>query len=612
MRIMKVFNGIADTARCCSNRCTCRSGPRPRYSNFFAVVILALLSQPLWADVTASLSRDVIYDGDTVTLVIETTDMDHDGDPDYSVLQKDFDILGTRNSRQTQIINGQRSDKRQWHVELAPKNSGSIMVPAVRVGNEMTGPIPLSVKPQPAAQAAGPGQPAFVKAEIEPENGVVYVQQQVHYTLKLYYHDSLAEGSFDGLDIDDALIERLGDDHRYSTTINGEHYQVLERRFAIFPEKSGELVIPAAVFNGRMAGEPLQRRRSSGMSSMMDRFFGENMLRTPGKRVRLRSDAITLDIKPRPAAYSGDSWLPSAQLVLNDSWAEGPPEFRVGEPVTRTITLEAKGLESSHLPDITLASGNGVRLYPEKPEQATRTDGKWVYGISKQAVAYVPTASGRITLPEIRLDWWDTATQQQRTAVIPSWEINVLPGEGGAAETFTPAAAEADAPPVLEVADIAVDEPPGGADQRNRLAVALLVLVLFITAVYFWRKRGRQDVEPVTNATTASSVKQQLAQGAAALEKACQQNDAPAAARALLQWAAARWPDDAPRNLGALTRQLENGTDEIRALERALYAADRVDWQGQALWQVFSHGFREKAVASDRGDQDELSPLYPY
>ena len=610
---MNRFRKIVDMVRFC-NKKACGSGPRTRYAGLMAALLLALLSQPLRADITATLSQDAIYDGDSVTLIIETTDMQQDGEPDVDVLQQDFEILGTRNSRHTQIINGQRSDKRQWHIELLPKNSGIVTVPAISVGAETTRALQLSVQPPPEADAADIGQPVFVKAEIEPAGGSAYVQQQLHYTLRLFYREGLSEGSFDGLEIEHALIEQLGDDSRYNATINGERYQVLERRYAIFPEQSGELLIPAVVFNGRLAGERLRRGRSSDMGSMMERFFGDSVMRAPGKRIRLRTDAITLDIKPRPADYSGEYWLPGEQLELTDSWADGPPEFRTGEPVTRTVTLEMKGLESSHLPDISLPATDGVRMYPEPAENETRTDGKWVYGISKQTVAYVPVATGRITLPEIRIDWWDTALLQQRSTVIPAWEINVLAGEGGAAEALPPPAEAKDPVVARDVADVDeadVDEAGSPLLTLSQLVTVLAVFLLLalITAGFAWRRRANRVAAEVTGAPVVS-MKQQLATSAASLEKACQKNDPQAAARALLQWAAASWPDEPPRNLGALVQRLAGGKTEIRELERALYAANTEAWQGDALWQAFSHGL-EVIAAGKPSQQETLAPLYP-
>jgi hypothetical protein len=344
---------------------------------------------------------------------------------------------------------------------------------------------------------------------------------------------------------------------------------------------------------------------------MMERFLGSNLVRTPGKRIRLRSKEITLDVRARPASYDGQYWLPSEQVVLRDSWTEGPPEFHAGEPVTRTITLEAKGLESSHLPDISQPEPAGMRLYPEKPERATRTDGEWVYGSNQQAVAYVPTATGRITIPEIRVDWWDTSKQQQRSAVLPAWEVNVLPGEAGSGEALPPpdpvdVATQA---AVTEVTDVMpVDEPQGVTRLQWSLLLAGLAVVLLLL---FLQRRKQQHGAPVTADVPLPSGKQQIKAAVTLLEQACRENNPQAAARALLQWAVARWPDDdAPRNLGSLALRLVAGGQEIRELDQALYATGSQPWQGDALWQVFNQGL--EAVSKEGAViQEGLSPLYP-
>ena len=573
----------------------------------FVLLSLLLVSQTLQADVSASLGRMAVYDGDTVTLVIETDDRNHTGEPDLSGLQQDFDILGSRTSQQTQIINGRRTDKRQWHIELAPKNTGNVTVPAITVGNDKTLPLQLSVRDRPAALTADSGQALFLKASIEPADANVFVQQQIQYTLKLYFRESLSEGGFSGPDIDNAIVERLGEDQQYETTVKGERYQVIERHYAVFPEKSGKLAIPPVVFNGRMTGAARQRGRITGMSSMMDRFFGGSLLRAPGKRVRLRSEAVTLDVQPRPASYTGEHWLPSEQVVLNDSWAEGPPEFHAGEPSMRTITLEAKGLESSHLPDIILPEPADMRLYPEKPQHETRTDGEWVYGSSQQTVAYVPATTGRISIPAIRIDWWDTRTQQQRSTVLPAWEVNVLPGEAGSVQPPAETAVMADPAAVTRPVD---NEMIADAPQDNSWSLWLLLFAgSAIVLLAVWRYRRRHARAGSAGKQIAAN-KQQIKTASSLLEQACRVNDPRAAANALLQWAAAKWPVNAPRNLGSLAEQLSSGGQQIRELDQALYARNTHNWQGKSLWQVFSSGLEQQASATP-ARQDGLLPLYP-
>jgi len=595
-----------------------------RPGTLLAVILLVLLatSQSVWAEVRATLNRSTIQDGDTVTLVIEATGKDPGGQPDLAVLEQDFEILGTSTSQQIQFINGKRSGKREWQIELAPLHGGVLTVPAVTVGSARTSPLTLTVSDQPPpGGAAAAGAPVFLKAFVEPENGDSHVQQQLNFTLQLYFREPIMNGSFDGPDIDRALVERLGEDARYTTRINGVEYQVVERRYAIFPEESGELVIPEVVFNGYLRSGSGRHMGFPGINSMLDEFMSGTPFGDTGKRIRVRSEPQTVQVKPRPSDYSGNHWLPAAALELQDSWTNDPPEFHVGEPVTRTLTLEARGLEGSQLPALNFPDVAGVRIYPEQPVHENRTDGKWVYGSSSQSLAYVPATSGKLSLPEIRVDWWDTGTQQQRTVVLPAWEINVLPG--AASPSSAPATAPV-APPAAErpgTAAPAASEAPSESGWRDALqhlwpwlgGLALLIAVVLGLLRLAARSRRRADAPvavAVTESAPATVNRQQRQTALADLQQACSGNDPQTAARALLQLAEMEWQADPPRNLEALARRLPAGAGQLRALERVLYGAGSAAWQGEELWKLFRNGLpagQPDSIAADQG----LAPLYP-
>jgi hypothetical protein len=592
---------------------------RPGTRLALVLLLLLLTSQAAWAEVRATLNRSTIQEGDTVTLVIESRGNDSGGQPELSVLDHDFEILGTSTSQQIQFINGKRSGKHQWEIELAPRHGGVIEVPAVTVGSERTSPLTLTVTDQPSpGAAAAAGEPVFLKVLVEPATADSYVQQQLNYTLQLYFREPLVNGSFDGPSIDKALVERLGEDVSFTTHVNGVEYQVIERRYAVFPEESGELVIPAVVFNGYQRTGSSRRMGVPGINSMLDDFMSGMPFGGSGKRIRVRSESQTIQVRPRPQDYSGNAWLPAAELSLHDSWADTPPEFRVGEPVTRTLTLEARGLEGSQLPALDFPDVTGMRLYPEQPVHENRTDGKWVYGSSKQSLAYVPAVSGKQTIPEIRVDWWDTGTQQQRTVVLPAWEVNVLPGAAAASQP-PPAVVPTPAAESTPSADTAVAAIPPGSGWRDLLqqywpwlaGVALLISVGF--GLLRLTARSRRDaLATAAMADTAASAgnKQQRQAALADLQAACSGNDPQSAARALLRLAEVKWPADPPRNLEALAQRLAAAAGPLRALERALYAAGDSAWQGDELWQLCSSGLpaeRHDSVTADPG----LAPLYP-
>ncbi len=588
--------------------------------SLFLFIMMCVSVPAVWADVQASLDRSTIHAGDTVTLTIEATDNDRDGKPDLSVLKKDFDILGATSSRQIQIINGQHSERRQWRVELDPKSTGSLNIPAIAVGSLHTQALELLVTEQPVTASTDTNEPVFFQTEIEPATHSPYVQQQVHYTLRMYYRLPLVEGSIDEPQSDNAIIERLGEDQRYQTTVDEQDYQVLERRYAVFPQKSGKLILSPVSFDGRVMSTSTNRSFQGHMDSLMGRFLGGgNPFGESGKRVRVRSQPVTLDVQPIPADFSGVHWLPSENLTLKDDWEPSPPKFRVGEPVTRTITLRAKGLEASQLPELEIPDSASLPQYPEQPVDENHTDGDWVFGSRRQAFAFVPSQTGPASLPEIRIDWWDTDAQQTRTAILPAQEISVLPSSANASASTAPKVIEPTQSEEPNDNTATTEDNSNPDDQISRinfwwwLAVSggAIILMAIIMLAYRNRRRKLRGFAHTNAGITLAPPSKRINTARRTLRSACENNDPQTAAPALLDWAACEWPQDAPRNLGTLALRLGSGMDVVHELDQALYAADHNTWNGANLWNTFKKGFPKSANDQTSKDQG-LAPLYPH
>jgi len=615
-----------------------------RHQSLWLVSLLALLLILMVgtgeAAVRATLDRDTLYAGDTLTLTIESDGQQSGLQPDLTPLEKDFDVLGTSTSTQVNIINGKRSDKTLWQMQLQPRRTGLLRIPPLSVGGQKTSPVELKVTEAPQQTAAQANRHVFIEAELHPAGKQTYVQQQIPYTVRLYYDGRLQEGELNAPKLKDAIVEQLGEDKNYSTTRNGQPYKVVERHYVISPEKSGSLHIPPATFKGTIA-VPQQRGRNRRHGSLMDellgnspfandpffrnsllssRFFGGNT----SKPVTARSRPINIDIKPRPVTASRN-WLPAEAVTLTDSWVENPPQFKAGEPVSRTITIQTRGLSGSQIPELAIAAPNNARLYPETPTQESRTDGKTLYGIRTQMLTYIPDAQGTLDVPAITLNWWDTRHNKSTRTTLPAWQFKVLPGATGTAHktqapSHNPASKGAPASPASNAtqadSEQKIPEAILAAVKTNeRWLVAgggvLLALALLVTVIQ--RKRRPRQEKPGAAERTPRPAQHDKARRKTALQslqKACAGNDRHAAASALLNLAQVQWPDNPPRSLSALAARLEKGQAQLSALDRSLYAAETSDWKGAALWDEFRHGLQEKTDATP--DQDDgLNPLYP-
>lgn len=600
-------------------------------------LLLMLAAGPGAAAVRATLDRDTVYAGDTLTLTIESDGLQSGQQPDLAPLEKDFDILGTSTSTQVSIINGRRSDKTLWQVQLQPHHTGRLRIPPLSVGGEQTAALELDITEAPQQTTAQPGRHVFIEAEVSSTGKQAYVQQQIPYTVRLYYDDRVQEGELSAPEPEDAVVEQLGEDKNYSTVRNGQSYNVIERHYVISAEKSGALHIPPATFRGRIT-LPQQRGRSSRPGSLMEEFLGnspfandpffrDNLFNSPlfgghaSKPVAARSQAVTIDVKPRPATAARD-WLPAEAVTLGDSWTRNPPQFRAGEPVERTITIQTKGLSGSQIPELAIPAPANARVYPEAPEQESRTDGKTIYGVRSQTLTYIPDTQGTLDVPAITLNWWDTRHDRAASTTLPAWQFKVLPGAAGSASEAPasprqPEPAAQPASPVNEAQQTEAEHEPFGVIREYRFWPAVgsgLLLAMLAVRLARRTKQRRQ-----TNATDAAEQTPSIPRHAAApnrktalraLEKSCTANDPHAAAKALLDLGQAHWPDAPPRSLEALAARIESGQSLLRALDRSLYAADAGDWNGATLWDKFRHGIPEKKAAK-AGQDDRLNPLYP-
>jgi hypothetical protein len=88
----------------------------------------------------------------------------------------------------------------------------------------------------------------------------------------------------------------------------------------------------------------------------------------------------------------------------------------------------------------------------------------------------------------------------------------------------------------------------------------------------------------------------------------------------LIAWAQALWPDDPPVNLTGVAALVDRArgrgadriVEQIRGLERRLYAPDSGAWRGGPLWQAVQDGTMGGSDKNpSRGGRDALAPLYP-
>lgn len=515
-----------------------------------ALVCLIVPGGPARAALTATVDHTTVSATDLVTLTVRLSGSTSSSQPDLSALEENFQIIdrNTRSSSSLTIVKGRQTSQSNidWIFTLRPKRQGILTIPSISVGNEQTEPITIKVVPRSADPDRG-DRHVFFDNNVDTTN--TWVQAQILYTVKLYYTEAISGDFPPAPAIDNAVIETVEKEKRYESIVNNRRYYVLEKRYAIFPQKSGTLTIPRETFVG---------------------YRGRGRLFSSRERVSAVSRKFTVEVKPRPASFPDDNWLPAKHLEISESWNRNPPEFVVGEPVNRTLTVTAEGVAASLIPPFQEAALDNAKTYKDPADTSTTANDNGIVSTRRVTVGIVPTRPGPLTLPEIRIPWWNTETETVEQAVIPASTFEVKPASTprvrapvADAQTGAPAAATGNADTIRQTWGL-------------YLAVAFGILWL-VSTLQWWITR--RDLNRLRAATTAEGTPT-LPAGAAeqdcfkALEHACQQGDPAAAHRALFLWAKTTAPNTDSLHDFAARASNEELIHAITDLERHLYARD--------------------------------------
>lgn len=542
-----------------------------RFPALVASLLCSLaLALPAHAATRAWLLPERIAVGDTTTLNVET---DAGDSPDFSVLQNDFTLRGTSSSTQMSFVNGQGSTKTITAVVLEPRSAGTYTIPSFTIGNERTEPLKLTVLPS-LPGSAQRGDAVYLEAELDAD--APYVQQAVLYTVRLFYAIPIVDGAIDVPQAQDVTVSRVGEDRQYQQSVGGRPYNVLERRFVLQPERSGRIELAAPRFRGRaMPGGFDPFARNGNVSAM--------------------GPALALDVKPQPDT-APQPWLPAASLTIARADIGATP--RAGEPFTVELTLTAQGALATQLPALELPAIPGAQVFPEPLQRNDATGEAAPTATVRRRFAVVPTAAGRLEIPELRFGYWNTRSDRADAAVLAPLVLDVA--AGSAPQPATPPAAGE--PVVAAPAVVRADD--GALRLWQGLSAALALALAFALALLHRQSRRPRPASAAAMPAPAASPTLRRALAVGDLGAIATALCAAASPRALSPGELASRVDD-PAQRAALVR-----------LDRALWspAIDAAEREAtrNALRAAFRDGLKTgKATAVSAAAGVALPPLYP-
>ena len=553
---------------------------------------LCLATNTLAFSVTAE--RQIIPINETLRLTITDSTGGEPSDIDLSGIEANFSIVNESSQSSYSLINGRTESVKTRVLTLSPRQLGSALIPPLTLKNKTSKAIKIKViKALPLANEL---EDQSVILESLTDTSEVVVGAQLIYTYRVIYRVQLNNAEITPPSIDDAEITEL-QDKNYTRTLNGKNYNVTEKRYAIFFNQAGQKIIPSQTLTALLS---YKQRRSFGY----DPF-------ARGSELRLESKPLSINVQPQSINQDPSAaWLPAAKIELTELSVAA--NSRVGEPITRSISVMAQGLPSELLPALTPETPNGINSYPEKPELVNQEFIGGIAGKRTDTIAMVPTQAGTFTLAAINLPWWNTAEQRWETASLPAKTITVLAAEPAATDNK------------IINNNIPTDN---NQDQGNKplittdktdksvwMPIALVAIGgWLITLLYLLTKRSSTVAKKESSVEITDSVEDNLKSIEKKLQTACKNNDAASAKQQLQLWLATYKEKNKHLKLNDFINNHQELNNAKTTLDNCLFNQHTAEknWDGTALLRVIQTLTSASRKHTYKRKKTELAPLYP-
>lgn len=507
--------------------------------------ITLLPLQAIAAQAEATVSKNVVAVNHVFQLTVSVDTAINPNNVDFSVLSPNF-AYGQPNARSsTSFINGALSRNTTWTLAVAAKNVGTTTIPAFKIGSSQTTPITITVLKGSQTNNSATDQ-TNVRVTAEIDKNILYVGESINYRVKILIGEQLSQASLSAPSGDGLTVSQVGQDAQHNIVQNGRRYLVITRNYQLTAEKAGKIIIQGSKFNGNAV------RGANGFNS--------------GITVPVNEDArnITINIKPKPTAYKG-LWLPTSDLQLQQTWQPQVSNLndvttKVGEPITRTITLRIKDVAQSNMPNVNLTYPDTVRIYNEKPEY--RTENSYSVMTLKQVI--IPRQTGKVTLPPLTINWWNTTTEKQQRSEIKGLTLNVIADPTANNQFSSPAIITPPAATIHSAKTITA----AGIWPWTTLIFALLWL---ITLVLLIKKRQQTVIATTVTATQTTDITSML-------EAAINANE-PIKVQTYYQ----QWRQQQYSTLTTQPQLLQQLDNEVQAMMATHYSPLDSAWNNQTL-----------------------------
>jgi len=553
--------------------------PKLSFITLFFLALLSSTSAFAALKLSATVSDNNVVLGDMFILTVVINDNDENYQLDTRPLEKEFTVYRPSQSQSSEYINGNFSQKTQWQVRLQAKKTGTLAIPPFKIAGLQTEPISIKVvQPEQQPQDENSEQVVFIENSIDKEQ--VYLGQSFIYTTKLYISKNSNQLDLEAPTFEGVEATVYGQDKNSQTVRNGIRYNTITRQYKMSATKAGQFEIDSPLLSGTL-------RKVVAVSEWQNRVIADP--------INVRGKRLTINVKAIPESYKGD-WIVSDDLRLiedNDLTAQS---YKVGEPITRSITLQIASIDKDKLPNIKLNYPKSLRVYPDQDQLEEGQANGLSYGVRIIRHAIIADSEGTLTLPEIKLNWFNSQSNQQETAILPAQSLTILAADTQQINTIPTAQ------PIVKQAEptIIIDN---SALIYWQIAVAVLVVIMLFMIFYHLSYRRL-----MTSSKQQKTVKVvALNQHYIALQSSLTKNSPSSCYSALLCYAQQQHP--ALKSLQQLAEKTTLTTEKKQQLKNELQHLQQCCSDPSLQWQSNKLAELIKSIEVTDNSQPEKDPM---
>ncbi len=553
------------------------------FCNIFIFLFFLLFTNFAYAKLTSSVNSSTITNAENLYLTISLENSNESGSINFSKLENDFIIIDTTESQSIISINNRVKRTKVWKLVLEPKRIGDLKIPVFSIGKEKSKEINIKVTD---AIKDISNQPLFITSKVD--NKTPFIQSQVNYTVSLYSTSKLLNISKIPFapKVKNAIIQKLNSSKVKKKTYNNKTFWVIDFNYAIFPQQRGKLSIPRIKL-------PVNFKTNKKT-----------------QQINLITNEIILDVKPQIDDAIVINWLPAKDLKIKARYLTEPTIFKVGEPVIREISLQAKSLMASQLPDIKFESSDMFQQYIDDTKTDIKVTEKDLMSTKIQNILIIPNSAGNHILPEIKVNWFNTTTEKLETITLPAQQITVL-------------AANINQPIEIKKSStksIIIDRPKDIINQPEIkiiykeplkwqiLSLILTVFWIITIVILFLVKKNNSKSKKAKINTDIFKNKEVVNE----IKKSAKENNIAKCRMALIKWAR----HNIANNIAGLEEianndLFDNIKDDLLELDNILYKNKDKKWNGVVFWEKIKAYLNNQVEHDDSKKDLKLKSLYP-